>query len=65
MTKVSTDTNAQSEQQAYMKDRVRALESDLERAIRDKTDAACEVRRLTQANEQLEKAMGELRLNQM
>lgn len=48
-----------------MKDRVRALESDLERAIRDKTDAACEVRRLTQANEQLEKAMGELRLNQM
>jgi len=38
-----------------MKDRVRNLETDLERALREKTDASCEVRRLTMANEQLDK----------
>lgn len=38
-----------------MKDRLRALEGDLERAIREKTEAICEVRRLTQANDTLEK----------
>lgn len=44
--KVSDDSNSQSEQFNYMKDRVRNLEGDLERALREKTDAACEVRRL-------------------
>jgi hypothetical protein len=40
-----------------MKERVKNLEGDLERAIREKTDAACEVRRLTQANEQIERSL--------
>jgi chromosome segregation ATPase len=63
--KVSTDTNSANEQTSYMKDRVRNLESDLERALREKTDAACEVRRLTQANDQLEKHLADLKITQM
>ena len=55
--KVANDNSSQSEQFNYMKERVRNLESDLERALRDKTDAACEVRRLTQATESLEKQL--------
>jgi hypothetical protein len=37
----------------------------LERALREKTDAACEVRRLTSANEQLEKQLSDLKITQM
>jgi hypothetical protein len=38
-----------------MKDRVKILEQDLERAIREKTDAIYEAKRLQQANDSLEK----------
>ncbi len=38
-----------------MRERVRNLENDLEKALREKTDASCEVRRLGLANEALEK----------
>jgi hypothetical protein len=48
-----------------LKERVKNLEGDLERALREKTDAACEVRRLTNANEQMEKQMGEMKIVQM
>ena len=44
---------------------MRNLEGDLERALREKTDAACEVRRLTNANEQLEKQLSDLKITQM
>ena len=44
---------------------MRNLEGDLERALRDKTDAACEVRRLTTANEQLERQLSDLKITQM
>ena len=50
---MSTDTNSVNEQQSYLKDRVRNLEGDLDRALREKTDAVCEVRRLTSAKEHL------------
>lgn len=55
--KVSSDNTSQNDQFNYMKERVKNLEGDLERAIREKTDAACEVRRLTQANEQIERSL--------
>ena len=63
--KMSTDTNSVNEQQSYLKDRVRNLEGDLERALREKTDAVCEVRRLTTAKEQLEKQLSDLKITQM
>lgn len=55
MQKMSTDTNSANEQTTYLKDRIKNLETDLDRALRDKTDAFCEAKRLTLANEQLEK----------
>lgn len=39
LTKMNVDSSSQGEQFNYMKDRVKNLESDLERAIREKTDA--------------------------
>lgn len=48
-----------------MKERVRGLESDLEKALREKTDAACEVRRLTAMQEGLEREMKELKVKEM
>jgi hypothetical protein len=48
-----------------MKERVRNLEADLDRALREKTDSGCEVRRLTGVNEGLEKELKELRVQQM
>jgi chromosome segregation ATPase len=63
--KMSTDTNSVNEQQSYLKDRVRNLEGDLERALREKTDAVCEVRRLSTAKEQLEKQLSDLKITQM
>jgi hypothetical protein len=45
------------DQTGYLKERVKVLESDLEVALREKTDANCEVKRLTQANEGLEKTI--------
>lgn len=53
--KLNSDNSTQSEQFNYLKERVRNLEGDLEKALRDKTDAGCEVRRLAQINETLEK----------
>ncbi len=44
---------------------MRSLESDLERALREKTDAACEVRRLTSVQESLERELKELRVKEM
>jgi chromosome segregation ATPase len=48
-----------------MRDRLRNLEGDLEKALREKTDAACEVRRLTQAKEALEKQLQEFKVSQL
>ena len=48
-----------------MRERVKTLEGDLDRALREKTDAACEVRRLSQANEQLERQIGETKITSM
>ena len=48
-----------------MKERVRGLESDLEKALREKTDVACEVRRLTAMQEGLEREMKELKVKEM
>ena len=39
LTKMNMDNGTQGEQFNYMKDRVKNLETDLERAIREKTDA--------------------------
>jgi hypothetical protein len=54
-----------AEQFGYLKERVRLLESDLETAIRQKTDAQFEVRQLTTNMETLEKNMQELKLQHM
>ena len=61
--RVAEDTSSQGEQVGYMRERVRNLEGDLEKALREKTDAGCEVRRLNQAKEALEKQMQELKVN--
>ena len=65
MQQTQTSNNQQSEQFAYLKERVRSLEGDLEKALREKTDASCEVRRLTSLQEGLEREMKELRLKEM
>jgi hypothetical protein len=65
MQKMSTDTTSQNDQVTFMRERVKNLEGDLDKALRDKTDAACEVRRLTQANEQLERQLGETKISSM
>ena len=44
--KVAEDKTAQGDSMSFMKDRVRNLEGDLEIALREKTDAVCEVKRL-------------------
>ena len=44
---------------------MRSLEDDLEQALRDKTDAACEVRRVTAAHEAIEKELKEQRVREM
>ncbi len=44
---------------------MRSLEADLEKALREKTDAACEVRRLTSMQEGLEREMKELKVKEM
>lgn len=46
LTKVNSEANMHSEQFNYMKDRVNNLETDLERAIKEKTDAIFEIKRL-------------------
>ncbi len=48
-----------------MKERVRTLESDLEGALRDKTDLACDNRRLSAQVENLEREMKEMRVQNM
>jgi hypothetical protein len=55
MAKINNENSRESEQSNYMRERVRNLENDLEKALREKTDAGCEVRRLGLANEALEK----------
>lgn len=60
---MSNERNSKDDQASYLRDRVKNLEGDLEIALRDKTDAVCEVKRLTHANEGLEKALQEARLN--
>jgi chromosome segregation ATPase len=65
MQQTQTSNSQQSEQFAYLKERVRGLEGDLEKALREKTDAACEVRRLTALQEGLEREMKELRVKEM
>jgi hypothetical protein len=40
------DSSAQNEQFNYMKERVKNLEVDLEKNIREKTDATFEIKRL-------------------
>ncbi len=44
---------------------MRSLEADLEQALRDKTDAACEVRRVTAAHETIERELKEQRVREM
>ena len=41
---------------------MRTLEADLEQALREKTDSACEVRRLTGAIEGMEREMKEMQV---
>ena len=41
---------------------MRTLEADLEQALREKTDSACEVRRLTAATEGMEREMKEMQV---
>ena len=48
-----------------MKDRVRNLEGDLERALRDKTDSACEAKRLQAANDGLDRQLQEAKVSQI
>jgi len=49
MNQVNSDTLNNNEQSNYFKDRVKMLETDLDHAIRQKTDALFEVKKL-QAN---------------
>ena len=63
--KVTVDSAGQTEQFGYLRDRVRSLEGDLERALRDKTDAACEAKRLQAANEGLERQLQEAKVSQI
>jgi len=65
LSKVNNDHLGNSEQFSYLKERVRLLESDLEAAIRQKTDAQFEVRKLTTNLETMEKNMQELKLSHM
>lgn len=46
--KMNAESGAQNEQFNYMKERIKNLEQDLERAIREKTDAQFEIKRLEQ-----------------
>jgi hypothetical protein len=52
---MNADSTTNSEQFNYLKERVRVLESDLEQAIRAKTDANFEVKRLQNQVETLDK----------
>lgn len=63
--KVAEDNSAHSDSLSFLKDRVRNLEGDLEVALREKTDAICEVKRLSQANEGLERALQDAKMVQM
>lgn len=65
LSKINTDNVTSNEQFNYLKDRVRVLELDLEQAIRAKTDANYEVKRLQNNIEQLEKAIHESKLQSM
>jgi hypothetical protein len=65
MQQTQTSNSQQSEQLAYLKERVRGLEGELENTLREKTDAACEVRRLTALQEGLEREMKELKVKEM
>ena len=60
-----SQTTQQSEHSTFLKERVRTLESDLEHALCEKTDAACEVRRLTTAVESMEREMKEMKVQSM
>ncbi len=46
MAKASSETNTSSEQVNYLKERVKSLETDLEKQIRERTDQQYEIRRL-------------------
>ena len=48
-----------------MKDRVKNLEVDLERAIREKTDAQYEIKRLETQVQTMEKQMQAIKMDQM
>lgn len=55
--KASSASASHSEQHDYLKERVRALEGDLDTAVREKTDQAYEARRLQQQVEALERQL--------
>lgn len=57
-----SDALSTNEQFNYLKERVRALELDLETAIRAKTDSAYEAKRLQQNLNDLEKQLHEAKL---
>ena len=62
LTKVNSEANVQGEQFNYMKDRVHNLESDLERAIKEKTDSSFEVKRLEGQIQILNKQLEQMRV---
>ena len=62
---MNSDSTNQQEQFAYLKERVRSLEFELERTIRDKTDALLEAKRLEQANATLEKELQETKIDKI
>ena len=65
LSKVNNDSVNNNEQFNYLKDRVRVLEVDLEQAIRAKTDANYEAKRLQNNVEQLEKQIHDTKLQSM
>ena len=65
MNKVNNDSSSQQEQFAYMKERVRNLEHELEKTMREKTDFSMENKSLQLANNQLEKDMQDMKIEKI